>query len=144
MVSLLSDIQLGAMIPNATMHEQRDLDSSNLVIHPHAQQFRWHMDCWTGANGQLNLWSESVHLCTWLEGLLGKHYSLFNSSSSECCLIEDKHCLQCMGLPDLTRNYWGNTIRYDTRCYFNVKADISQLNLLHGTQQLKSGKKTKK
>jgi len=26
------------------------------------------------------------------------------------------------------------TIRYDTRCYFNVrsKADISQLNLLHG------------
>jgi len=35
---------------------------------------------------------------------------------------------------------WGSvdlddTIRYDTRCYFNVrsKADISQLNLLHGT-----------
>ena len=28
-----------------------------------------------------------------------------------------------------------NTIRYDTRCYFNVrsKADISQLNLAHGT-----------
>jgi len=28
-----------------------------------------------------------------------------------------------------------DTIRYDTRCYFNVrsKADISQLNLLHGT-----------
>ena len=27
-----------------------------------------------------------------------------------------------------------NTIRYDTRCYFNVrsKADISQLNLPHG------------
>jgi len=27
------------------------------------------------------------------------------------------------------------TIRYDTRCYFNVrsKADISQLNLPHGT-----------
>jgi len=26
------------------------------------------------------------------------------------------------------------TIRYDTRCYFNVrsKADMSQLNLLHG------------
>jgi len=32
---------------------------------------------------------------------------------------------------------WGrlDTIRYDTRCYFNVrsKADISQLNLPHGT-----------
>jgi len=29
----------------------------------------------------------------------------------------------------------GVTIRYDTRCYFNVrsKADISQLNLPHGT-----------
>jgi len=28
-----------------------------------------------------------------------------------------------------------DTIRYDTRCYFNVrsKADISQLNLPHGT-----------
>jgi len=35
-------------------------------------------------------------------------------------------------------NLWLNkyvTIRYDTRCYFNVrlKADISQLNLTHGT-----------
>ena len=30
---------------------------------------------------------------------------------------------------------FNDTIRYDTRCYFNVcsKADISQLNLLHGT-----------
>jgi len=29
-----------------------------------------------------------------------------------------------------------DTIRYDTRCYFNVrsKADISQLNLPHGDQ----------
>jgi len=32
----------------------------------------------------------------------------------------------------------GSTIRYDTRCYFNVgsKADISQLNLPHGTVSL--------
>ena len=32
-------------------------------------------------------------------------------------------------------NEWKETIRYDTRCYFNVrsKADISQLNLPHGT-----------
>jgi len=32
------------------------------------------------------------------------------------------------------------TIRYDTRCYFNVrsKADISQLNLPHGTDSLNS------
>jgi len=37
-------------------------------------------------------------------------------------------------------------IRYDTRCYFNVrsKADISQLNLPHGNRQLKKCKKQKK
>jgi len=35
-------------------------------------------------------------------------------------------------------------IRYDMRCYFNVRsiADISQLNLLHGTK-VKSGQKIK-
>jgi len=34
--------------------------------------------------------------------------------------------------PDLLAH---DTIRYDTKCYFNVrsKADISQLNLPHGT-----------
>ena len=37
-------------------------------------------------------------------------------------------------------------IRYDTRCYFNVrsKADISQLNLPHGTDNWKSVKTEKK
>ena len=37
-------------------------------------------------------------------------------------------------------------IRYDTRCYFNVrsKADISQLNLPHGTGNKKSVKTEKK
>jgi len=45
----------------------------------------------------------------------------------------DKH-----SLPLLRRNLNHiryDTIRYDTRCYFNVhsKADISQLNLPHGT-----------
>ena len=37
-------------------------------------------------------------------------------------------------------------IRYDTRCYFNVrsKADISQLNLPHGNRQLKKCKNRKK
>jgi len=37
--------------------------------------------------------------------------------------------------PGSTRQTNYDTIRYDTRCYFNVrsKADISQLNLLHGT-----------
>ena len=34
-------------------------------------------------------------------------------------------------------------IRYDTRCYFNVrsKADISQVNLPHGTNNYKGEKK---
>jgi len=38
------------------------------------------------------------------------------------------------------------TIRYDTRCYFNVrsKANMSQLNLPHGNRQLKSVKTEKK
>jgi len=33
----------------------------------------------------------------------------------------------------------GYTIRYDTRCYFNVrsKADISRLNLPHGNDNYK-------
>jgi len=37
------------------------------------------------------------------------------------------------------------TIRYDTRCYFNVrsKADISQLNLPHGTDNYKCVKTEK-
>jgi len=36
------------------------------------------------------------------------------------------------GITEISHN---DTIRYDTRCYFNVrsKADISQLNLPHGT-----------
>ena len=36
-------------------------------------------------------------------------------------------------------------VRYDTRCYFNVrsKADMSQLNLPHGNRQLKSIKAEK-
>jgi len=40
---------------------------------------------------------------------------------------------------------WYDTIRYDTRCYFNVrsKADISQLNLPHGTDNYKSVKTEK-
>ena len=39
-----------------------------------------------------------------------------------------------------------DTIQYDTRCYFYVrsKADISQLNLPHGTKLQKSGKKKNK
>ena len=34
-----------------------------------------------------------------------------------------------------TDKLWISTVGYDTRCYFNVrsKADISQLNLPHGT-----------
>ena len=45
---------------------------------------------------------------------------------------------QCLEAEHSARRHHGKevgTIRYDTRCYFNVrsKADISQLNLPHGT-----------
>ena len=41
--------------------------------------------------------------------------------------------------------HMASMIRYDTRCYFNVrsKADISQLNLPHGTDNYKSVKREK-
>jgi len=40
-----------------------------------------------------------------------------------------------LALPPMPVTDIDYTIRYDTRCYFNVrsKADISQLNLPHGT-----------
>ena len=46
----------------------------------------------------------------------------------------------------LTESLQLNTLRYDTRCYFNVrsKADISQLNLPHGTNDQKLGGEEKK
>ena len=55
--------------------------------------------------------------------------------------------MELEGYSRLTYNYDAlDTIRYDTRCYFNVrsKADISQLNLPHGNRQLKSVKTEKK
>jgi len=41
----------------------------------------------------------------------------------------------CVCVCVTNRRFASVTIRYDTRCYFNVrsKADISQLNLPHGT-----------
>jgi len=41
----------------------------------------------------------------------------------------------CMATPLSIREHRYDTTRYDTRCYFNVrsKADMSQLNLPHGT-----------
>jgi len=47
----------------------------------------------------------------------------------------DLHMEQLMPLPLIVSCF---SIRYDTRCYFNVlsKADISQLNLPHGLIQI--------
>ena len=50
----------------------------------------------------------------------------------------NRHCASCIGtlsFPIASSFTCVDTIRYDTRCYFNVrsKADISQLNLPHGT-----------
>ena len=53
----------------------------------------------------------------------------------------------CMLIDGIVKRY-PTAIRYDTRCYFNVrsKADISQLNLPHGNRQLRKciNRKTKK
>ena len=75
-------------------------------------------------------------------------------NSQEWAFNEIKHLLSSepfLKLPDLNKEFIlqtdasnrslgdvssrNDTIRYDTRCYFNVrsKADISQLNLPHGT-----------
>ena len=53
-----------------------------------------------------------------------------------CALCKRRHCFQWVRL---------QRIRYDTRCYFNVrsKANTSQLNLPHGNRQLKSVKTEK-
>ena len=50
-------------------------------------------------------------------------------------------CLECQQSTRPFRRLGYDTIRYDTRSYFNVhsKADVSQLNLPHGIK-LKSGK----
>jgi len=62
---------------------------------------------------------------------------------------ENKRILQTLksrvSSRSITSSLQYDTIRYDTRYYFNVrsKADIglSQLNLLHGTNNKKVGKK---
>ena len=68
-----------------------------------------------------------------------------------CTWVKLSRDLQILGC-ELHKNAFGSarthwdTIRYDTRCYFNVrsKADISQLNLPHGTDNWKSVKTEKK
>jgi len=56
------------------------------------------------------------------------------------CAVRPSVC-PSMGPRQQTRSCY-DTIRYDTRCYFNVrsKADMSQLNLPHGNRQLKKCK----
>ena len=55
---------------------------------------------------------------------------------NECC-EEAVSCDEVMQIHVYMKVAWVITIRYDTRCYFNVRsiADIglSQLNLPHGT-----------
>jgi len=74
------------------------------------------------------------------------NWSLTEGAGVVVCVKQgaDLHMAQPMPLPltlsssaksILVLPFWYDTIRYDTRCYFNVrsKADISQLNLPHGT-----------
>ena len=54
------------------------------------------------------------------------HPVKYQQLSDQYLRSQHVYCLRLLGY---------DTIRYDTRCYFNVrsKADISQLNLPHGT-----------
>jgi len=58
-----------------------------------------------------------------------------NCSQYSRCLLEVDWVGQPAPFPNRTISDQQHGIRYDTRCYFNVrsKADISQLNLPHGT-----------
>jgi len=56
--------------------------------------------------------------------------------AAQCSSFLDKlHSLVSLFIMRLIHRLLTAMIRYDTRCYFNVrsKADISQLNLPHGT-----------
>jgi len=58
-----------------------------------------------------------------------------NSTVDQLMQLRPKCLFDAQNRVLLSCNTRHDTIRYDTRCYFNVrsKADISQLNLPHGT-----------
>ena len=68
-------------------------------------------------------------VCCWPEYLI-----LVFQSETQSVIKKTAEALLSFGITVDSRNDV-DTIRYDTRCYFNVrsKADISQLNLPHGT-----------
>jgi len=72
-------------------------------------------------------WKHKKHQNPW--GLGGLRWGSLHRSPGPVASLSKSptHALSTSGFHD--------TIRYDTRCYFNVrsKADISQLNLPHGT-----------
>ena len=68
-----------------------------------------------------------------------------SSDARPWALIGDSSLLEYAARGRCDLQVLRDTIRYDTRCYFNVrsKADISQLNLPHGNDNLKSVKTEK-
>jgi len=61
---------------------------------------------------------------------------MINASRSTVCHYNENGHVTIYHYNDTEKHFY-TVIRYDTRCYFNVrsKADISQLNLPHGVSQ---------
>ena len=61
-------------------------------------------------------------------------FNVFACEYSNTVLFFSTHSKLQMKNTTMSHDYIKLTIRYDTRCYFNVrsKADISRLNLPHG------------
>ena len=65
----------------------------------------------------------------------GHCVSVRTASRSQPSSLQQDRIIRSLGGLAVAEAQCNDTIRYDTRCYFNVrsKADISQLNLPHGT-----------
>ena len=103
---------------------------------------------------RVEYWGESdrslaINRLTVRRGLLytASHYYTSRRGRAGCCTVVERRSLTGeLSLSCARPAADGWPLRYDTRCYFNVrsKADISQLNLPHGNRQLKKCKNRKK
>ena len=65
----------------------------------------------------------------------GLQFPIYSPNTKSALVVLLGTALNCISFILFNKSLILDTIRYDTRCYFNVrsKADISQLNLPHGT-----------
>jgi len=84
-------------------------------------------EMYTGVCPRIDLWTIR-HILYWILSATGNQCNSWRAGVTRWCGLRSR----TVGLRAVAA--W-NTIRYDTRCYFNVrsKADISQLNLPHRT-----------